>query len=116
MDFNLSMLDPVEQARIEAERARLAEEQLRLDAAKSCEELYLEIRQLYAQTYSSRPGYWDNPVNHTILLASTVISPAYYGLIYTGAMDYKQGLDAETRRERLNTLRQYSAGMRCFSG
>jgi hypothetical protein len=31
-------------------------------------------------------------------------------------MDIKHDMDADTRRERLNTLRQYSASKRCFSG
>ncbi len=91
-------------------------EQAAQDAAKSCGELYEEIRLLYGQSYNSGQTYWENPVNQTLAIAGTIITPAYYGLIYTRALDAREGYTQSNNRERLNQLRYHAARLRCFSG
>lgn len=115
----LLCLSPVAQADILEylpERPVYSAEQAEEDAAKNCQELYQEIRVLYAQSYTGGKTYWENPVNYSLGIAGTMFAPAYYGLLYTRGWGFKQQYDQEMQRERLNQLRYHAARLRCFSG
>ncbi len=88
------------------------------DLAKSCRELEQEMRVLVPQTYSYKPGFYDDPVHGTALwlgITSTVAPIVSYGIFgYSGYVEHQENKRIHTAQDRIGQLRQLKAEKRCF--
>ncbi len=85
------------------------------DEAMSCLQLEHEIRALQPQTYSYKPGFYEDPTQGAaIWVGSTMFWPALGVVAWGGYYEYAEGGRKVTAENRLSELRLLKAEKHCF--
>jgi hypothetical protein len=85
------------------------------DREKSCRQLELELRSLHPQTYSYKPGFYEDPYQGAaIWVGTTMFWPAYGVLAWSAHSEYEEKGRRITAENRIAELRQLKADLRCF--
>ncbi len=80
----------------------------------TCNELYAERRELYAQTYSYSPHWWSNRANAVAVPLGTMYSIFWYTLPVTALLEVKDDWRQARIGRKLDQIRRYSADRNCF--
>jgi hypothetical protein len=84
------------------------------DERLTCRDLEERLAALYMQTYSGKPGFYDDPYNGASLWAGTLWSPgAWSYLAYSGVADYAEYARMHDAENRMQALRYLKARRRC---
>lgn len=85
------------------------------DEAMSCLQLEHEIRALQPQTYSYKPGFYeDSTQGAAIWVGSTMFWPVLGVVAWSGYYEYAEGGRKVSAENRLAELRQLKAEKHCF--
>ena len=84
------------------------------DYQLTCDELNLEIARLNPQTYSSKPGFYDDPMHGAALWGGAVWAPGLWGYLpYSGVAEYAEHSRMRETMNRIEALRYLKARRRC---
>ncbi len=85
------------------------------DAAMSCLQLEHEIRALQPQTYSYKPGFYEDSTQGAALWVGTTMYWPVLGVVaWSGYYEYAEGGRKVSAENRLEELRQLKAELHCF--
>ncbi len=84
------------------------------DDQLSCDQLNLEIARLNPQTYSGKPGFYNDPYHGASLWTGAVWAPgAWSYLAYSGVAEYAEYTRMHDAQNRIEALRYLKARRRC---
>jgi hypothetical protein len=84
------------------------------DEKLTCRDLEQRLSSRYMQTYSSKPGFYDDPYNGISLWVGALWSPgAWSYLAYSGVADYAEYARMYKAKNRIQALRYLKARRRC---
>ncbi|MCW8908009.1 MAG: hypothetical protein OQL28_12230 [Sedimenticola sp.] len=85
------------------------------DRQKNCIALEQEIASLQPQTYSYKPGFYDDPYQGTsVWVGTTLFMPAYALSGYLAYLQYQENARVISAEERIEVLRHLKARHHCF--
>lgn len=85
------------------------------DRQKNCIALEQEIAGLQPQTYSYKPGFYNDPYQGTsIWVGTTLFMPAYALSGYLAYLQYQENARIISAEERIEVLRHLKARHHCF--
>jgi hypothetical protein len=85
------------------------------DRLKDCRQLELELRALQPETYSYKPGFYeDSQQGAAIWVGTTMFWPAYGVVAWSAVTEYGEQGRIINAENRIAELRQLKAEMRCF--
>jgi hypothetical protein len=85
------------------------------DQQKSCRQLELELRSLQPETYSYKPGFYEDPQQGAaIWVGTTMFWPAYGVVVWSAMSEYEEQGRMINAENRIAELRQLKADRRCF--
>lgn len=84
------------------------------DDALTCEALNRQLSQLMPQTYSGKPGFYDDPYHGASIWGGAIWAPgAWTYLGYSGVAEYAEYARIRDARNRIEALRYLKARRRC---
>ncbi len=84
------------------------------DENLTCDELNLRIARLNPQTYSSKPGFYDDPYHAASIWIGAVWVPgAWSYMAYSGVAEYAEYDRMQDAENRIEALRYLKARRRC---
>ncbi len=84
------------------------------DELLTCSELNQQIAQLSPQTYSSKPGFYDDPYHAASLWSGAIWVPgAWSYMAYSGVAEYAEESRMQDAQNRIEALRYLKARRRC---
>ena len=85
------------------------------DYSKTCLALEREIHDLSYQTYSYKPGFYEDPyMAATVLAGTTVAAPALVAPAFSFLMETQERGRIHSAQDRIETLRRLKAEKHCF--
>ncbi len=93
-----------------------APEGLNKDRTLSCRELEQEMVSLVPQTYSYKPGFFDDSLQGAALWLGSEYKEAYWFVLYGLYFDYQESRRIIPAEDRIEVLRRLKAEKRCFEG
>lgn len=85
------------------------------DRQKNCIALEQEIAGLQPQTYSYKPGFYDDPYQGvSVWVGTTLFMPAYALSGYLGYLQYQENARIISAEERIEVIRHVKAQHHCF--
>ncbi len=85
------------------------------DEELSCQELDRQIAQLMPQTYSSKPGFYEDPYHGAAIWGGVLLAPAALGYLpYSGVVEYEEYSRIQNAQSRIEALRYLKARRRCY--
>lgn len=85
------------------------------DRQRNCLALEQEIAALQPQTYSYKPGFYDDPYQGaSVWVGTTLFMPAYALSGYLAYLDYQENARIISAEERIEALRHLKARQHCF--
>ena len=86
----------------------------RVDADKSCQQLYLEITALLELRYATEAGFWNDQKNQVASVTGNFFKPAWFYLGYAAVRHLHAQEGSFDARKRIAELRTASADKMCF--
>ena len=84
------------------------------DETLSCDELDLEIARMTPQTYSDKPGFYEDPYHGASIWGGAIWAPgAWSYLAYSGVAEYAENSSMQEAQNRIEALRYLKARRRC---
>jgi hypothetical protein len=84
------------------------------DEQLTCDELNLEMAHLIPQTYSSKPGFYNDPYHGASLWGGAVWAPGVWSyMAYSGVTEYSEYRRIRDAHNRIEALRYLKARRRC---
>lgn len=84
------------------------------DETLGCAALNREISRLAPETYSSKPGFYEDPYHGASIWGGAVWAPgAWSYLAYSGVAEYAEYARTQEARNRIEALRYLKARRRC---
>ncbi|MCU7843086.1 MAG: hypothetical protein KZQ93_04520 [Candidatus Thiodiazotropha sp. (ex Monitilora ramsayi)] len=84
------------------------------DDQLTCSEMELQLTSLLRQTYSVKPGFYNDPYHGASIWAGTLWAPgAWSYLAYSGAAEYTEYARIRDAQRRIEALRHLKARRRC---
>jgi hypothetical protein len=84
------------------------------DNELTCDELNLEIARLYPQSYSDKPGFYDDPLHGAAIWGGAIWAPGLWSYLpYSGVADYAEHSRQRDSMSRIEALRYLKARRRC---
>ena len=84
------------------------------DRELTCDKLNLEIARLNPQTYSTKPGFYDDPLHGASIWGGAVWAPGLWVYLpYSGVADYAEYSRMHETMNRIEALRYLKARRRC---
>ena len=84
------------------------------DEQLSCDELNLRIDRLNPQTYSSKPGFYEDPYHGASIWGGAVWAPGAWSYLgYSGVAEYAEYRRMQDAQNRIEALRYLKARRRC---
>jgi len=84
------------------------------DEQLTCDELNFQLARLIPQTYSSKPGFYNDPYHGTSIWGGAVWAPgAWSYLAYSGVAEYAEYNRIHHAQNRIEALRYLKARRRC---
>ncbi|MCU7798029.1 MAG: hypothetical protein KZQ73_11765 [Candidatus Thiodiazotropha sp. (ex Semelilucina semeliformis)] len=85
------------------------------DDQLTCRELEQQLSSLSRQTYSDKPGFYDDPYHGASIWAGTLWAPGAWGyLAYSGTAEYTEHARVHEAASRIEALRHLKARRRCY--
>ncbi len=85
------------------------------DDELSCREIEEKMAPLLQQTYSTKPGFYEDPYHGASIWAGTIWAPAAFGyLAYSGTAEYTEYARVKDAHRRIEALRHLKARLRCY--
>ena len=84
------------------------------DEQMTCDELNLEIARLNPQTYSLKPGFYDDPYHAASIWIGAIWAPgAWSYMAYSGVAEFSESSRMKDAENRIEALRYLKARRRC---
>ncbi len=84
------------------------------DEQLSCDQLNVEIAHLSPQTYSAKPGFYNDPYHGASIWSGALWTPgAWSYLAYSGVAEYTEYTRVYEAQNRIEALRHLKARRRC---
>jgi hypothetical protein len=85
------------------------------DEQLTCEELNQQITRLIPQTYSSKPGFYNDPYHGASIWGGAVWAPGLWiYLPYSGVAEYAEYSRMRDAQSRIEALRYLKARRQCY--
>ncbi|MCU7918486.1 MAG: hypothetical protein KZQ99_16440 [Candidatus Thiodiazotropha sp. (ex Dulcina madagascariensis)] len=85
------------------------------DDQLSCRQLDQRLTRLETQTYSAKPGFYEDPyTGASIWIGALWVPGALTYLGYSGIAEYHENDRTQAARSRIEALRRMKANLRCY--